>query len=57
MWNLKNKINKQNFVETDSQIQRTDCWLPDGRGNEGLGEKGQRTKKYKLVVTKQSQGG
>ena len=33
MWNLRNKIRKetkQNKIQT--QIQRTDWWLPEGRG-------------------------
>lgn len=37
MWNLKMKINK---IETDSQIQRTIWWLPEGEGLGGLGEIG-----------------
>ena len=36
MWNLKNKMNK---TETDSQIQRTDWWLSEGRRVGGLGTK------------------
>ena len=34
MWNLKIKTNKQNKKNTDSQIQRTNRWLPEGRGVE-----------------------
>ena len=44
--------NKQNQrtsrTETDTQIQRTFCQLPDGVW--GLGEKYDGIKKYKLVV-------
>ena len=41
----KNKISR---TETDTQIQRTFCQLPDGVW--GLGEKYDGIKKYKLVV-------
>ena len=33
MWNLKYDTNEPNYeTETDSQTQRTDLWLPKGRG-------------------------
>ena len=41
MWTPKNKTNKQNKMKTDSQIQRTNEWLPEGRGRE-IGERGLR---------------
>ena len=37
-------------------MQRTDWWLPEGRGVGRLGEKGERIKKCKLAVTQQSRG-
>ena len=41
MWNLKYDTNEQIYkIETDSQTERTDLWLPRGRGErgrEGLG--------------------
>ena len=48
MWNVKNKINEQ---AEQKQIHRIFSWLPGGRGLEEMGEKGERIKKYKLVVT------
>ena len=37
-WNLKYDINEHIYeTKTDSQIQRTDLWMPRGRGEEGLG--------------------
>ena len=33
MWNLKNNTNECIYkTETDSQTQKTDLWLPKGRG-------------------------
>ena len=33
MWNLKDGTNEPIYqIETDSQTQRTDLWLPRGRG-------------------------
>ena len=33
MWNLKNDTNKVIYkTETDSQTQRTNLWLPKGKG-------------------------
>ena len=43
-------------METDSQTQTAGLWLPERRGVGGLGERGEQIKKYKLAVTKQSQG-
>ena len=39
MWHLKNKTNKQNKTETDSQIQKTNWQSPKEVGG-GLGEIG-----------------
>ena len=42
MWNLKSKqTNKQSKTETDSEIQRTNCWLPEWRGHGGMSEIGE----------------
>lgn len=38
------------------KTHRADGWLPDGRAVGGLGEKGQGSKKHRLVVIKQSWG-
>ena len=35
-------MNKHNKIETDSQIQRTNRWLPEGRG---LGEERRKRNK------------
>ena len=43
MWNLENKTNEHNRIETDSQRQRTKPWLPVGGGM------GKGVKRYKLV--------
>ena len=43
-------------METDSEIQRTDWWLPEGRCFEGLSGKGKGVQKYRFVVTKQAGG-
>ena len=55
MWNLKNKINEQTkqnrLANTENRLM-----VIRGRGAGVLGEKGEGTKKYRLVVTKQSQG-
>ena len=42
-------------MKTDSQIQRTNWQLPEGRGVGWLGERSEGIRKYKLVATKQSQ--
>ena len=40
MWNFKNNINECIYkIETDSQTQETNLWLPRGRGN-GKGQIG-----------------
>ena len=37
MWNLKYDKNEPIYkIETDSQTQRTDLWLPRGVGGEGI---------------------
>ena len=43
---LNNKISKQAEPK-----QRTFCQLPDGSGDEGMGEKGDGIEKHKSVVT------
>ena len=55
MWNLKNKVNKQaKFKQTHRYREQNNCcWR---RGVERLGGKGEGITKYKLVVTKYSQG-
>ena len=43
MWNLKYGTNEPIYkAETDSKTQRTDLWLPGGRGKEqdGQGDQG-----------------
>ena len=35
----KNKTNKQNKMKTDSQIQRTNGWLPEERWVDGGGNR------------------
>ena len=47
-------MKQANTTEADSQTQPVDLWLPEGRWG-WLGEKGEGTKKYTLVVTEQSQ--
>ena len=50
MWNLKNKMNKQNrnrLIDTEINSR-----LPDMMGVGGMSEKGRGIKKYKLVITK-----
>ena len=38
MWNLKYDTDEHNYkTEADSQTQRTDLWLPRGKGGDGLG--------------------
>ena len=50
MWNLKYNINELIYkTETDSQIQRTNYWLPVGRGVKGGAKWG---KEIKLLGTK-----
>ena len=41
MWNLKSKTNEHNKTEIDSQIQRTNKYLPKGRGAGGMSEIGE----------------
>ena len=53
-WNLKNKINKQNrnsLMDTENILMIARWELV-----EGLDEKGEGIEKYRLVVTKWSQG-
>lgn len=42
MWNLKIKTNKQNKIETDSQIQETNWLLPDAQCLRGMGRQTRR---------------
>ena len=55
MWNLKNKTNKYNKTETDSQIQGTDQCLPVRRGKAEGQEKGKglRDTDYYIKINKQ----
>ena len=53
---VKSKEQKNpDHTTINSQIQRTDRWLPEVKCW-GLSEKDEGNEKYKLVVTKQSQG-
>lgn len=36
----------------NSQIQRSNWWLLEQRGNRGMGEIGEGDKRYKLIVIK-----
>ena len=37
MWNLKNNTNESIYkTETDSQTQKTNLWLPKGKGGGGV---------------------
>lgn len=53
MWNPKNETNA---TETDSQAQRTNWCLPDGRVVGGLGEKAEGIERCTSVVTNQPRG-
>ena len=50
VWNLKNKINEQNKMETDSQ--RTNRWLPEesgtGRAKAAESDEETQTSSYKM---------
>ena len=51
MWNLKNTTSEYNKKEADSQIQRTNQWLPverEGRGNTEVEEWEVQTTGYKI---------
>ena len=53
MWNLKNKISNENrnrLMDTENRLM-----VDRGGGDGELGEKGEGIKKYKSVVTEQSQ--
>ena len=55
MLNLKYDTNEL-IYETDSQIQRTDLWLPEGRGGvggDGLGVSDQKMKTIMYRIDKQ----
>ena len=52
MWNLKNDTNEPIYkTETDSQTQRTDLWLPWGRGK-GMGWIGVWTQQMQTIIFK-----
>ena len=56
MWNLKYGTNESIYkTEIDSQIQRTDLWLPRGRGRkqDGRGVWGQQMQTITFKVDKQ----
>ena len=51
MWNLKDDTNEPIYkTETDSQTQRTDLWLPEGRGGTGRTEWELRIRRCKLLL-------
>ena len=50
MWNLKNKTNKHNKTETDSQ--RTKRWLPEGRDQKGWVKQRREMKRHRLPFEK-----
>ena len=40
MWNLKNSTNELTYkTETNSQTQKTNLWLPKGKGQGGINYK------------------
>ena len=57
MWNLKNNTNESIYkTETDSQTQKTNLWLPKGKGGGGVeGEINQEfgINRYTLLYVKQ----
>ena len=54
MWNLKYNTNELIYeTETDSQIQRTDLWLPRAGGEDGLGGWGQQIQTIIYIMDKQ----
>lgn len=38
MWNLKDKTNKQTITQKQTQRDRTEEWLPEGKGVGGMGK-------------------
>ena len=48
----KEQNKQQHKIEIDSEMQRMNWWLPDGRVFGGSGEKVDRIKKYNLVSYK-----
>ena len=50
VWNLKNKLNEQNKMETDSQ--RTNRWLPEESGVQGGPKQLRAMKRHRPPVTK-----
>ena len=46
-----NKQNRNRLIDTENKLMAT-RW----EGGKGVGERGEGIKKYKLVITKQSQG-
>ena len=56
MWNLKYDANELIYeIETDSQTQKTDWWLPKGKGEKGKGKGWGRDKlgvwDYQIQIT------
>ena len=49
MLNLKNKMKRYKEIETDSQMQRTNQWIPVGRGKKVGAGKGEGIKRYKIL--------
>ena len=45
-------MNKWSETETDSQIQRTNRWLPEGRKSREMSEVEREIKRHKLPITK-----
>ena len=52
LWNLKDNTNEPIYkTETDSQTERTDLWLPRGRGLEKKGSGRLELARWKLLLT------
>ena len=45
-------MDKYNETKTDSQIQRTNRWLPEARRGRGMSEAEREIKRRKLPITK-----
>ena len=51
IWNLKNNTDESVYkTETESQTQKTNSWLPKGRGREGGTSWKYRINRYKLYI-------
>jgi len=56
IWNLKNNTDESVYkTETESQTQKTNSWLPKGRGREGGTSWKYRINGYKLLYIKDTQ--